>query len=461
MNKRREKKIDFIFRGDSAANWRAALLFCTLRTEEEFTQCAISCFPDKREPFALRALARVTSKDALYRIATTAARMNTRAAAMDRFAQDRALLLKVLAYRNYASYLVTATHEQARKRLKALELQTIAADGDPAGLTERLCRGEITEAYAEALARISDETQLLSVLRSEANRDVIAAAIDRAGAVERSASFSDEIARRIAEMRLNGEETHALALIERDCALLLRVMKHAKLDRLRLDAENRLYAVCGEKNPLTEAQKDALLQFYLRQGSMYHCTALRLLGKERLTALFEAKRNSDYDLACIARALRPEDLTEAMKIRLFFVNDGQTKRFGDALVRTIETDRLKALLTEDRDRKLKYFVYSELTHRDTDLTESTAILDALILPEIEAAKTEDGYDGGKLIDLYDTLTPELRAQYGFAEENHGGETIDDAEWSAKQLLFGGHKYWVYYGQTDGGGSYHPRGERIY
>ena len=87
-------------------------------------------------------------------------------------------------------------------------------------------------------------------------------------------------------------------------------------------------------------------------------------------------------------------------------------------------------------------------------------MDAVVLAKIDAARTNDGFDGAKLCRIDLQLTPQLRERYGFVEVCDRGETIDGGSWSSKTLRFQGHEYWFYYGQSDGGGAYHSMGERI-
>ena len=126
---------------------------------------------------------------------------------------------------------------------------------------------------------------------------------------------------------------------------------------------------------------------------------------------------------------------------------------------SLDTAHLVRLYEQQSDEKLLFYLYSLLSERGACTETINAKMDAIVQPQIKAARTSDGYDGKALCQLDMKFNDALRKRYGFVEEIRGGETIDGASWSSKKLRYDGHAYWFYYGQSDGGGSGHYMGEK--
>ena len=181
---------------------------------------------------------------------------------------------------------------------------------------------------------------------------------------------------------------------------------------------------------------------------------LDLMRTDQLLKLYPL-RKTKIDQITVAEHLHPEDCPDDIRVKLFLARgDNAAPMFT-----SLDTERLVRLYEQQDDEKLLYYLYLLLSERGACTERINTKMDAIVLPQIEAARTSDGYDGKALCQLDMKLNDALRKRYGFVEEFRGGETIDGASWSTKQLRFDGRSYWFYYQQSDGGGSYHALGEQ--
>ena len=165
MDTKREKKIRDGF-GWKKLGLGTKMLFNSLKTDEELMLCALSCRAKEKETFALQAIQRIADMEALYRIATEAPSAAARTAAIDRFKDDRAMLLRVWRITwSQEKWLLDASRKRAAEHLAVLEQKQMKeTGGDAKRLADLLCRGELIVCYTDALAMIRDGQQLLRVV---------------------------------------------------------------------------------------------------------------------------------------------------------------------------------------------------------------------------------------------------------------------------------------------------------
>ena len=430
MDTKREEKIRAAF-GWKKLGLGTKMLFNTLKTDEELTLCALSCRAREKEPFALRAIERITDTEALYKIATEAPSASARTAAIDRFKDDRKMLLRVyeIIWSN-EKWLLNASRKRASDHLAALEQKQIKeTGGDAKRLADLLCRGELIVCYTDALAMIRDEQQLLRVVLNAS-----------------AGKLADDALNRLTE----------LAQQNRNVDPLFCVMQSATALSLQKDAENKIAALCtGDRAiPLSDAQRDQLFAYYVRVKDLMFIKGLDLLHTDRLLELYTL-RKSKFDQITVAGHLHPEDCPDDIRVKLFLARGVNAA----PMFTSLDTAHLAHLYEQQSDEKLLFYLYSLLSERGACTDAINAKMDAIVQPQIKATRTSDGYDGKALCQLDMKLNNALRERYGFVEEFRGGETIDGASWSAKQLRFDGQLYWFYYQQSDGGGSYHALGEK--
>ena len=430
MDTKREKKIRDGF-GWKKLGLGTKMLFNSLKTDEELMLCALSCRAKEKETFALQAIQRIADMEALYRIATEAPSAAARTAAIDRFKDDRAMLLRVWRITwSQEKWLLDASRKRAAEHLAVLEQKQMKeTGGDAKRLADLLCRGELIVCYTDALAMIRDGQQLLRVVLNAS-----------------AGKYANDALNRLAE----------LAQQDRNVDLLLCVMQSATALSLQKDAENKIAALCtGDRAiPLSDAQREQLFAYYARVKDLMFMKGLDLMRTDQLLKLYPL-RKTKIDQITVAEHLHPEDCPDDIRVKLFLARgDNAAPMFT-----SLDTERLVRLYEQQDDEKLLYYLYLLLSERGACTERINTKMDAIVLPQIEAARTSDGYDGKALCQLDMKLNDALRKRYGFVEEFRGGETIDGASWSTKQLRFDGRSYWFYYQQSDGGGSYHALGEQ--
>lgn len=430
MDTKREEKIRDTF-GWKKLGLGTRMLFKSLKTDEELTLCAMSCCANEKKPFALQAIGKITDTEALYRIATEAPTSESRVAAIDRFKDDREMLLRVLdIVWSKEKWLLEASRKRASEHLAVLEQKQInETGGDAKRLSDLLCRGKLIVCYTDALSMIRDEQQFLRVVLNAS-----------------AGKIADDALNRLAE----------LAKQNRNVDPLLCVMQNATALSLQKDAENKIAALCtGDRAiPLSDAQRDRLFAYYARVKDLMFIKGLDLMRTEQLLELYSL-RKAKFDQITVAEHLCPEDCPDDIRVKLFL-----TRGVNAApMFTSLDTVHLVRLYEQQSDEKLLFYLYSLLSERDACTETINAKMDAIVQPQIKAARTSDGYDGKALCQLDMKLNDALRKRYGFVEEIRGGETIDGASWSSKKLRYDGHAYWFYYGQSDGGGSGHYMGEK--
>ena len=430
MDKKREERIRDVF-GWKKPGLGTRLLFRSLKTDEEFLACALSCRAKEKEPFARKAVQMIQSREALFQIASGAPSAAARIAAIDRFKDDREMLLRVwrISWANEI-WLLNESRRCAGEHLAALERAQIdAAGGDSKRLADLLCSGKLVVCYTDALEQIEDIQQLLRVVLNESVGKNADAALDRLCDLAKKARNVDP---------------------------LLCVMHNATSLYLQRNAENMLVVLCNGDDavPLSDAQREQLFAYYVRVKDFVLLKGFGLLDSEQLLKLYRL-RKKNYEKTTVAEYLRPEDCPDDIRVCLFLARGERAASMFTAL----DTPHLIRLYEQNSDERLLFYLYSLLSERGACTDAINAKMDAIVLPKIEAARISDGYDGRTLCQLDLKLTQALRDRYGFVEEYRGGETIDGASWSSKKLRYDGHAYWFYYQQSDGGGSGHYMGEK--
>ena len=430
VDTKREEKIRAVF-GWKKLGLGTKMLFISLKTDEELTLCALSCRANEKKPFALKAIEKITDTEALYRIAAEAPTSESRVAAIDRFKDDRSMLMRVWRITwSKEKWLLNASRKRAAEHLAVLERQQIAeAGGDAKRLADLLCGGKLVVCRADALEQIEDEKQLLRVVLNAPAGENADAALNRLAGLAKKARNVDP---------------------------LLCVMQSATALSLQKDAENKIAALCigDDAIPLDDAQREQLFTYYTRVKDLMFIKGLDLLHPEQLLELYRL-RKAKSDQITVAEHLHPEDCPDEIRVRLFLARGEQAA----PMFTSLDTAHLVRLYEQQSEEKLLFYLYSLLSERGACTETINTKMDAIVQPQIEATRTSDGYDGKALCQLDMKLNDALRERYGFVEEFRGGETIDGASWSTKQLRFDGRLYWFYYQQSDGGGSFHALGEK--
>lgn len=426
-------------------DWRRKRMFKSLKTEPEFAFCAISCNGAALLPYAEQALSRVSDKPLLYTVAVSARRHETAAHVIDRFKEDRAFLRAVVLRCGPEPPQFDRTRAYASECLKRLEAAEIAGIADQAELTDLLLNGDLLVSIDEALPHITEEAYWMELLQSgQFDRRSLERILRRVRSC--SVPFQKQLARMIADDRLMGCEEAAYSLIG-DPDAILSVVQGGKHDWIRRAAEWKLFERCRHAQPLTDAQQETLLPYYRTLDSLSNCKALRLLNSERLgTLLTECKRKGIAEEP-ILKCMEPSELTDAQLAIALHTSDREQERRVLNAIWGMEPERLKRLVLEQNDYKLQEAALSSLMHQT-----GRARLDEIVPQLIERARRGDGYDGKQICNLWRMLPPEDAVRYGLIGEHEEGETQDDETWETQKVKFDGHRYWVYYSQTDGGGS---------
>lgn len=441
---KRANRIDETFRSERTPKWMLNWTYHGLKTDEEHALCAVACKGSGRIEYAKRSVDGLHAMDQLFTVAVAAAEEETKQYVLDRFQNDRAFLYAVRTYRlNDWNY--QRIREQASKLLKENELKEIALLDENA-LVKKLLNSEITEAFEEALQKISSGENLLKLLEAGFNKPDTEKILARAARTEQDNTFEREVLNLILSQSLSGKESSALYLLHAP-DLLFEALEKGRSNEVREKAENRIYdlydraASSGKPlSPLTDTQQDILSRFYESRHSMQYCFARKLLSPEKLLSLFEKRLakglETDEMLYNMENLTFPADLL----VKMYRAYGRKTQDLAKREIRKLPPEQLKRIILEQDDPELLGFAYSALVERGEPAGDVLARLDSIVLPMIENAKTPDGYNHNGILSVYLKLGRELAAHYGFYLETQEGETQDGDTWIRDTLHFDGHSF---------------------
>ncbi len=461
-------RIARLYGSDRVPLWIKRLYSKTLKTDAQKAACAIACRQRELLPLAQSVLEGIETPEAYLEIAVSDAWPEVRTAALKRLPKERAYLLAVKAAakrwsRETASlYPVEA---KAVELLKEQEAKAIAAAPDEEALVGLLMGREVTESVWDAVAKIRSEAALIKLLTANVDYAVTQAVLKRAQQPDRPCG--EAFQRTVTEMALRGElngSAYAVTRVLAEPALLTAILEQSRDADLSREAAGTLCWLYDRKGqdapPLTDAQQEALVRYLAKQSVVCRNPALRLLDAAHLKALYgmlDAQRTEDR--LEIVRRLPQSAMTDELMNDLLKMGRGRPREEWQRRFSMFSTEKLLETVRQHPDWTCRVFALEAAVGRLKKAGDLAGI-DALVLPLLDEIRTDNGYIGNKLVDIYRALPEALQAHFGFVPEYEEGETIDGAEWSTLKVGYEGHQYWVYYSQTDGGGYCPPYGQQI-
>ena len=467
---KRIKKFAHFYGSARVPGWLKKIRSKTLRTDEELSAFVLSCRDRPLQRDMLSAVDRITGRDELLKIAASDADNTVRLRALERFPQDRAFLLAVKASaKQWSPSLSNLYPVEARaiELLKAPETDALAAAPDENAVAELLISGSVTESLSEAMKRITGESVLLNLLNRNVSPDVNAAVLGRSRHPD--AACGADFMRAVTDLslagRFRGLESSVTGCLN-DPALLTEILDKSRDQALSVSAAENLFWLYDLAKrsgaplpPLSDAQQDVLVRHLAGQNLLSRNLTLGLLDARHLKNLYAQVKN-DEDRLEIVRRLPQNEFTDELIDELLKMPGSRIRDQWERGLAGFSTERLTEIIRTHPDWRYRVkamdFAVARLMHEENGLER----IDAIVLPMIDEIRTENGHVGSMLVDIFRSLPEELYPHFGFEPEYEEGETIDDAEWSTLKVRYGGHQYWVYYSQTDGGGYCPPYGEQI-
>lgn len=464
------KKTAHFYGSGRVPGWLKKIRAKTLRTDEELSAFALSCRDSSLRRDVLSAVDRITDRDELLKIAASDADKSVRLRALERFPRDRAFLLAVKASAKHWSPSLSNLYpveSRAVELLKAQEADALAAAPDENAVAKLVSGGAVTESLSEAMRRITSESVLLDLLNRNVGPDVDAAVLGRSRHPD--ASCGADFQRAVTDLslagRFRGLESSVTGCLN-DPKLLTEILDKTRNPALAASAADDLFWLYDLAKrsgtalpPLSDAQQDVLVRHLAGQNRLCRNHALGLLDPRHLKNLY-AQVKDDEDRLEIVRRLPQNEFTDGLINDLLKMPGGRIRDQWERGLAGFSTERLIEIVRTHPDWRYRVkameFAVSRLLREENAMER----IDAVVLPMIDEIRTENGHIGSMLVDIFHALPEELNSHFGFEPEYEEGETIDDAEWSTLKVRYGGHQYWVYYSQTDGGGYCPPYGEQI-
>ena len=450
--------------------WAERLYAKSLKTDAELRTFILSCRDRDLLPDMLSAVDRMTDRDELLRVAASDADKEIRLRALERFPRDREFLLTVKkAAKRWSPSLsnLYPVETRAVELLKEAEADAIVSAPDENAVAALLIGGTVTESIPDALKRITGESVLLDLLNRNVSPAVNGAVLGRSRHPD--AACGPDFSRAVTDLSLAGQfrglESSVTGCLK-DPALLTEILDKSRDPALSESAAGDLFWLYGlaERSgaplpPLSDAQQDVLVRHLAGKPRLSRNLALGLLDAKHLKRLY-AQIGSDEDRLEIVRRLPKNEFTDELMDELLKMQDGRIRDEWERRLAGFSAERLITIVRTHPDWRYRVkamdFAVARLMREENGLER----IDAIVLPMIDEIRTENGHVGSMLVDIFRALPEELYPHFGFEPEYEEGETIDDAEWSTLKVRYGGHKYWVYYSQTDGGGYCPPYGEQI-
>ena len=437
-------RLDEFFRSERFPKWMQEWKYKGLKTEAEYALCAVACSGPSKAELAKKAVDQISSKDFLFTVAVEAAEDDTRRSVLNRFSNDRSFLYAVRSYRP-GDWKYQKAREEASHLLEEAEQKQIYLLNEQA-IVQKLLGSEITEAFREALEKVSSGDNLIKLLAAGFDKDRTEAIIARAQKCSPGAEFEREVTRLILNRDLSGKENSALHLIH-DPALLFEVLEKGRTQDVQKAAESQIYDLYDRAKragtalpPLTDEQQDQLSRFYESLHSMSYCFGRKLLSQEKLLSLFEKRLDQGLETDEMLYSMEQQTYPADLLVKMFRAFGRRTQELAKSGLKSLAPEQLKNIIRNQNDIELLGYVYSVLTEKGEPTDDILPCLDAIVLPMIESAKTPDGYNHNGIFSVYLKLGKTLAAHYGFRTETNEWETQDGETWERITLMFDGHSF---------------------
>ena len=437
-------RLDEFFRSERFPKWMREWKYNGLKTEEEYALCAVACKGSSKTELAKKAVDQISSKDLLFTVAIEAAEDETRRSVLNRFSDDRSFLYAVRSYR-LNDWKYQKAREEASHLLEEAEQKQIYLLNEQA-IVQKLLGSEITEAFREALEKVSSGDNLIKLLAAGFDKDRTKAIIARAQKCCLDKEFEQEAVRLILNGDLSGKEDSALHLIH-DPALLFDVLKKGRTQDIQKAAESQIYDLYDraesagtELPPLTDEQQDQLSRFYESLHNMSYCFGRKLLSQEKLLSLFEKRLDQGLETDEMLYSMEQQTYPVDLLVKMFRAFGRRTQELAKSGLKSLTPEQLKNIIRNQNDIELLGYVYSVLTEKGEPTDDILPCLDAIVLPMIESAKTPDGYNHNGIFSVYLKLGRALATHYGFQTETNEWEDQDGETWERITLMFDGHSF---------------------